>query len=914
MASTPLYTLLCLWINCVLFSLSGGLSLKYDILGRNGSLKWTSIATNGCQLTYTSHGMDASCKNLGLHSVPKGLPHNTIVLDLSRNKIKTLHNKSFSYLPDIIKLDLSFNVITVIEDGTFKPLGNLTELNLGSNYIESLPEGLLHSNKFLSVFKLNLNYLSSVPKDALPWSKNMKSLDLGKNHRISSISSLDFAHLQNCPLMKLDMSNCGLYNLSTNTFAALKSIHHLLLDSNHMQEIHISSFSGINKINELSLIFSNIKNIVPLNQSVHHPHRSPKIHLINLSWNELISFPDFVFWGLNQTNILKLDNNQIFSLSNYTFCGLDQLIELDLSYNELIYLPEGMFFCNKLLQKLRLNHNMIESWSGSTISNLCSLNHLNLSDNNIYNIDNANQTLSSLESLDLSFNDFQQVQLYYNFLQCYKNLKRLDMSYNAMKWISPHAFSSVTNLEELYLTNELLIYYTKPFQDMSNLHILDLSSAIRDMTSDAMLFTNLTSLQRMFLCKNNLQSRHLFDTLTSRSLFTSLETLLTLDLRENDLDMLAPGTFNPLKKLEILLLSQSSVKVLFSSVFKGLTSLKTLDLSDNYISSISDDIFPIQSQLSILNMSNNNLGIISSTLFNINPQLQRLYIQQNKITTIKRGKIFPKNFRIDASRNPFSCTCDLRWFVRWLRSTNVEVIHPNDTVCSQSSIKDMVESPILSFNPDKYCGINILLITSVSLTAILVVALSLFAYWKRWWFNYKVFLLRLAICGYKELIQDFEDHDYEYQLNLMFQEEDQEWVDDIMKPVLQERFPHLERVVFGDNDLHLGMFYINALHYAVENSFKTVLLLSNNSVREAWFITKVRIALEELNDSRLDKVVLFFLEDIDNDNLPYLVRLFLSKNKPYMLWTDDEDGKELFWAQFEKSMRSNKELNSVIPV
>ncbi|XP_063966100.1 toll-like receptor 2 [Lytechinus pictus] len=289
-----------------------------------------------------------------------------------------------------------------------------------------------------------------------------------------------------------------------------------------------------------------------------------------------------------------------------------------------------------------------------------------------------------------------------------------------------------------------------------------------------------------------------------------------------------------------------------------------------------------------------------------------LYIQQNKITTIKRGTIFPKNFTIDASRNPFDCTCDLRWFVRWL--SNVEVIHPNDTVCSQSSIKDMVDSPLLSFNPDKYCGINIFLITNVSLTAILVVALSLFAYWKRWWFNYKAFLLRLAICGYKEMVQDIEDQDYEFQLNLMFQEEDQEWVDDVMKPVLQERFPHLERVVFGDNDLHLGMFYINALHYAVENSFKMVLLLSNNSVREAWFITKVRIALEELNDSRLDKVILFFLEDIDDDDLPYLVRLFLSKNKPYMLWTDDEDGQELFWAQFEKSMRYNKELNSVIPV
>ncbi|XP_063966571.1 CD180 antigen-like [Lytechinus pictus] len=921
MASTPLYTLLCLWINCVLFFLSGGLSMKCDMSGRNGSLNWSSMSTSRCQLTYTSCGVKANCKNLSLHSVPKGLPHNTIVLDLSRNIIETLHNKSFTYLPDIIKLDLSLNRITLIGDGTFKPLGNLTELDLWYNNIKFLPAGLLHSNKLLSVFDISLNQLRSFPKDALPWTNHMKSLDLYSNREISSISPLDFAPLQNCSLIKLQMSLCGLKNLPTNSFAAFKRIQHLRLDGNLMdrQEIHMSSFSGINEINELSLSSCKINSIIPLNRSFHHLHDSPKIHLISLIWNKLNSFPDFVFWGLNETNILRLDNNQISSLSNYTFCGLDQLIELDLSCNELIYLPHGMFFCNKLLQELRLtcNHNKIVSWSGSTVSNLCSLNHLYLSDNRIQNIDKGTQTLPSLEYLDLSFNAFHNVHIYPKFLQCYTNLKRLDMSYNELQWISPHAFSSLTNLEELYLNNEFfyLKEFPNAFQNIRNLHILDLSSAISYIyPCNVSQFTNLTSLMRLVLRKNNLQSRHLFNNFTSRSLFTGLETLLTLDLRENDLAMLAPETFNPLKKLEILLLSQSSIKVLFSGVFESLTSLKTLDLSDNHISSLSGNIFPIQSQLSILIMSNNNIRNISTTLFNINPHLQSLNIQQNKITTIKGGRISLKNFTIDASGNPFDCTCDLRWFVRWLRSTNVEVIHPNDTNCSRYSIEDMVESPILSFNPDKYCGINILLITSVSLTAILVVALSLLAYWKRWWFNYKAFLLRLAICGYKEMVQDIEDHDYEYQLNLMFQEEDQEWVDYIMKPVLQERFPHLERVVFGDNDLHLGMFYINALHYAVENSFKTVLLLSNNSVREAWFITKVRIALEELNDSRLDKVILFFLEDIDDDDLPYLVRLFLSKNKPYMLWTDDEDGQELFWAQFEKSMRYNKELNSVIPV
>ena len=453
------------------------------------------------------------------------------------------------------------------------------------------------------------------------------------------------------------------------------------------------------------------------------------------------------------------------------------------------------------------------------------------------------------------------------------------------------------------------------FRYVDALCILDLSFA--EMTIHSILqFTNTTSLVKLAMRENRLRSKYLFDRLTSKSLFFGLRSLVRLDLRGNNLDILAPGTFDPLKRLEILLLSQSSIKVLIPSVFDSLTSLTRLDLSDNEISAIPGDLLQSQPRLGVFYITNNKLDSIPKTLFNRTLSLHHLYMQRNRITTIEPGTVFPTNktIKIDASGNPFSCTCDLSWFVGWLRSGNVEIIHPHGTLCSLSSIKDMVQSPILSFHPDQYCGINIFIITGVSFSVVLVAILSLVAYRKRWWLNYKLFLLKLAIFGYEEINQDFDAEDYEYQLNLMYDEDDQEWVDQVMKPVLQERFPHLQKVAFGDDNLNIEMFYIPALHYVVENSFKAVLLISNNSVDEAWFMTKLRIALEHLNDTRLDKVILVFLEDIQDDDLPYLVRLFMSKNKPYMLWTEDEDGQELFWAQFEKTMRANRVINSVIPV
>eukprot|EP00057_Strongylocentrotus_purpuratus_P017315 XP_011671789.1 PREDICTED: toll-like receptor 2 [Strongylocentrotus purpuratus] len=169
--------------------------------------------------------------------------------------------------------------------------------------------------------------------------------------------------------------------------------------------------------------------------------------------------------------------------------------------------------------------------------------------------------------------------------------------------------------------------------------------------------------------------------------------------------------------------------------------------------------------------------------------------------------------------------------------------------------------------------------------------------------------------GIKKIIENQGPEDYEYQLNLMFREDDEWWINDCMKPFLQGRMPHLEHIVFGDNGLHPGSFYLNAIYDVIENSYKTVLLLSNQSVEDTWFMTKLRMAVEHMNDTKLEKIILIFLEDIDDDHLPYLVRLLLSRNKPYLLWVDDdEDGQEFFWAKFEKSMRANREMNNVIPV
>eukprot|EP00057_Strongylocentrotus_purpuratus_P026041 XP_011680515.1 PREDICTED: toll-like receptor 4 [Strongylocentrotus purpuratus] len=415
------------------------------------------------------------------------------------------------------------------------------------------------------------------------------------------------------------------------------------------------------------------------------------------------------------------------------------------------------------------------------------------------------------------------------------NTTVLDLSINLIITLYNESFSYLPDIVTLALgSNQISVIEDGVFEHLGNLKQLILERN-RLMSLPAGLLSSNRLLSVFLLGSNNLSSIptdalpwsdniSLFD-LTNNTIsfirpvdFTPLQNCpsIRLYLGNNALTNLPSNAFSALNKVNELTLSKNTFQEFHISSILGineidklLTSLTRLDLRDNEISAIPGDLLQSQPRLGVFIITNNKLDSIPKTLFNRAQSLHHLFMQGNRITTIEPGTVFPKNrtTSIDASGNPFSCTCDLGWFVEWLHSGNIELIHPDDTLCSLSSIEDMVHSPILSFHPDQYCGTNILIITGVSFSVVLVAILCLVAYRKRRWLNCKLFLLRLAIFGYEEFNQDFDAQDYEYQLNLMYDEDDQEWVDQIMKPVLQERFPHLQKVAFGDNTSHRDVLH-----------------------------------------------------------------------------------------------------------
>eukprot|EP00057_Strongylocentrotus_purpuratus_P016046 XP_011670520.1 PREDICTED: toll-like receptor 7 [Strongylocentrotus purpuratus] len=316
--------------------------------------------------------------------------------------------------------------------------------------------------------------------------------------------------------------------------------------------------------------------------------------------------------------------------------------------------------------------------------------------------------------------------------------------------------------------------------------------------------------------------------------------------------------------LRTLKLNHNFITVIEKRLFSRTPSLQELLLHDNQISTI-DPFTLIPTSLNVLVIANNPFTCTCQLAW-FREWLDKVCLQIVARSQWKADK--PKRLSywrstgtlvrfLFIANNPFTCTCQLAWFREWLDKVNATIYQRSEICCSSTSFKLLRDQTIWSFHPKDYCGVNIYLIVGVSLTIMVtVLSLRILTYQKRWWLNHKLFLLKLAIIGYQEIIENQGPEDYEYQLNLMFREDDEWWINDCIKPFLQERMSHLEHIVFGDSGLHPGSLYLNAIYDVIENSYKTVLLLSNQSVEDAWFMTKLRMAVEHINDTKLEKVIL----------------------------------------------------------
>ncbi len=126
----------------------------------------------------------------------------------------------------------------------------------------------------------------------------------------------------------------------------------------------------------------------------------------------------------------------------------------------------------------------------------------------------------------------------------------------------------------------------------------------------------------------------MLSTLQSR-IFSSLTSLLKLNLGRNRLNVIEAESFAGLNNLQYLDLSTNKIFKLDPATFSSLTSLKELNLASNSIYSISAELFLPLSNIYKIDLSNNMLEKLSPGTFRgVRMSLGQLSFYSNQLRAI----------------------------------------------------------------------------------------------------------------------------------------------------------------------------------------------------------------------------------------------------------------------------------------
>ncbi|XP_022607751.1 leucine-rich repeat-containing protein 32-like isoform X2 [Seriola dumerili] len=568
-----------------------------------------------------------SWNNQSLYSVPLDLDVRLRRLDLSNNFIRQLHTLVLPYLE---QLDLSSNQLDLISEGAFENLAQLEELNLSRNALN--------------------NNLGSNSK-ALQSISRLRSLDISMNGLSDDAAEL---YLRNKPsLDQLKMTGNALTRLSHNLFKESKGLRAITIDDNLISVIEQGTFEPLTKLEMLSLAKNNLEHICDF--------KLHQVKYLNLSQNSLEFF-------------VTREDDQLYGLEI-----------LDLSFNKLLYFP--IVPKRNFLRYLHLQNNMVGTLnSEATMVSEANSLYIEITNERIVRKNNlhANWRQMPLIYIDLSYNHFRSFPL--ETLSLLSSLKTLNFSHNCLRNI----IWNVRNYSDSEIRRQLFFPSLKHLELQSN-----------GLAFISPFFLNaLTQIDKLNLQDNSVQPCALMDHLgssqstqqlnlnTSCVAFGQLRTLKHLSLKENNIKMLHPNTFQE-TSLVSLNLARNPHMVMHVGALEGVQeTLQSLIISEINMTS-SDLSLPCMPALTQLDISNNHLDIIPSSL-SCSP-LREINIRNNHFVSLNLSLIHNLSDHLNLmyiSGNYFNC-CDSKW-LRILNESAIKLADIRDAECFTDDSKMMM--------------------------------------------------------------------------------------------------------------------------------------------------------------------------------------------------------------------------------
>uniref|UniRef100_A0A674I757 Immunoglobulin superfamily member 10 n=1 Tax=Terrapene triunguis TaxID=2587831 RepID=A0A674I757_9SAUR len=202
--------------------------------------------------------------------------------------------------------------------------------------------------------------------------------------------------------------------------------------------------------------------------------------------------------------------------------------------------------------------------------------------------------------------------------------------------------------------------------------------------------------------------------------FSGLEKLELLMLHSNEIHTIPDKTFTDLNALQVLKMSYNKVRILQKDTFHGLKSLVRLHMDHNQIEFIHPEVFYGLTSLRLVHLEGNLLKQLHPDAFVTlcyiqifkTSSIKHIYLSDNFLTSLPQEMFsyMPELESIYLHGNPWSCDCDLQWFVDWAEQW------PDIIKCKKDRGSSSVQQCPVCANPRNSKGKHLVNIPSASLT------------------------------------------------------------------------------------------------------------------------------------------------------------------------------------------------------
>ncbi|KAL3848383.1 hypothetical protein ACJMK2_019243 [Sinanodonta woodiana] len=637
----------------------------------------------------------------------------------------------------------------------------------------------------------------------------------------------------------------------------------LIFDKNYLPSISRETFSNITnlKLSTLQFLTCEIQNIT---SDAFYNFKSTLTD-INLTGNRAI-------------------NKEQLSSSLRTL-GIQHLYLNDIDMRDDGYLKFFQGMEKSPLKLIQLRNNSFRNISDTALQHLRRLMHLDLSNNRIIFLELSG--LASLISLTLSSNTLYEVPRFcVNGTSKFPRIRDLNLNKNKIKDLCKKSLSCLTSLKWLRLKeNRIVLLNDNIFSQLVKLKAMYLNS-LKLTTISSFAFNN-SNLISLYL--SHCEIKFINDNFDYHNLFRWCPNLESLQLDSNNMHKMNATSLmsmlSPLSKLKYLNLENTKFKNFPAEFFKPLVSLRQLVLGLNFISE-----WP-------------------PSLFTNVTQLRTLILANNKINVIKEGHL-PSSFiqnlsTLDLSSNPFDCSCENLWFRKWIdnilrQKPNILSNYPGYYLCATPSL--MKETFLKSYNPtDEDCRPWGHVLTNIIITSsavVLVFAIVTAVYIQRWNIRYILHIISMLRKKYTILT----DTDFQYDLYVAYSDKDASWVrNELWRELEQERGLKL---YIRDKSEDPGVAKCDSIINNMYDSRKVLLVISSNFMSCPWCLYQLQVAQGRAVHTGPNWMIPIILGDLQIRHVTKSIRVLLTQ-KNVITWSDEENGKRLFWSTIFKSLETS---------